>query len=200
MPGGAELAADVASRGQYRFTVEEFRRMPELGVIDDNARVELIEGVVVPMSPVRPAHYSVIYLLEERLRAAIEPRFRVRVQSEIQLGTHSQAQPDISVITPRRDGYRQRLPDAADCLLLVEVADSNLSRVRRDKVPLYALHGIREFWLINVAECSAVIFRDPADGVFCSARDIGPDEALSPLIDPGVQIALSSLFAAGRDA
>ncbi|EFH09055.1 Uma2 family endonuclease [Pseudoroseomonas cervicalis] len=188
MRDGVALAAEVASRGQYRFTAEEFRRMPEAEMPPGHARVELIEGVVVPMAPTLPDHYSVIYLLEGRLREALEPRLKVRSHAPVQLGQYTQAAPDISVITPRQDGYRYRLPGADDILLLVEVAESALSCNRHDKVPLYALHGIREFWLIGIAERQALVLRDPVDGAFRSERAICFGGFLEPLVAPGLRI------------
>jgi len=191
MPDGASLAADVASRGQYLFSAEEFRRLP----LPHDLKVELIEGVLVPMSPVGPAHYSVIYLLELVLRPAVEPQYRVRGESSVQLGDRTQVQPDIAVIKARDDGYRRRLPGPTDIMLLVEVADSTLSRDRRDKVPLYALHGIQEFWLVSVAEKRIEIYRDAVDGVFQSVHTVDEDGVLSPLGAPEAQIQVRSLFA-----
>jgi Uma2 family endonuclease len=194
MPDGADLAADVASRGQYRFTAAEYQRLPAIGILSDDARVELIEGVIVPMSPVGCAHYSVVYLLDELLSAALEPRFKVRSESPVQLGEYSQPVPDISVIHPRADGYRHRLPGPPDILLLAEVADSTLARDRRDKLPLYAMHGIADFWLINLAERNAEVFRNPADGTFRSADKVDLGGFLTPLVDPGLRIPLRTLF------
>lgn len=99
MPDGASLAADVASRGQYLFSVSEYRLLP----VNADARLELIERIVVPMPPVGPAHYAVTYLIEQALRPAVEPAFRVRVESAIELGERTQVQPDISVVRSRAD-------------------------------------------------------------------------------------------------
>jgi Uma2 family endonuclease len=190
MPDGASLAADVASRGQYLFAANEFRRLP----LPRDLRIELMEGVLVPMSPVGPAHYSVIYLLELALRPFVEPQYRVRGESSVQLGERTQVQPDIAVIKARDDGYRRRLPGPTDIMLLVEVADSTLSRDRRDKVPLYGLHGIQEFWLVSVAERRIEVYRDALDGVFQSVRTVGEDGVLSLLGVPDARVHVRSLF------
>lgn len=195
MPDGARLAADVASRGQYLFAAEEFRRLP----LPDDLRVELIEGVLVPMSPVGPAHYSVIYLLEAALRPSLEPQYRVRGESSVQLGERTQVQPDLAVIKARDDGYRRRLPGPEDIILLVEVADSTLSRDRRDKVPLYALHGIQEFWLVSVTERRIEIYRDAVDGGFRSVGTVGEDDVVSPLGAPEARVHVRSLFVDGSE-
>jgi Uma2 family endonuclease len=195
MPDGADLAADVASRGVYRFTAADYQRLAESGVLDHDARVELIEGVIVPMSPIGVPHSFAVYMLDELLRAALEPRFRVRSESGVQLGAYSQPQPDVSVIQRRPDIYRKRLPGPLDILLLAEIAYSSVDRDRRDKIPLYAMHGIPEFWLVNLAEREAEIFRDPAEGGFRYSDKVGLDGYLTPLIDPSVQIPLRALFA-----
>jgi Uma2 family endonuclease len=195
MPDGADLAADVASRGVYRFTAADYQRLAESGVLDGDARVELIEGVIVPMSPVSVPHCFAVMMLDELLRAALEPRFRVRSESGVQLGAYSQPQPDVSVIQRAPDIYRKRHPGPSDILLLAEIAHSSLDRDRRDKIPLYAMHGIAEFWLVNLAAREAEIFRDPADGVFRFSDRIGIDGFLTPLVDPGLRIPLRALFA-----
>lgn len=191
MPDGATLAAEVASRGQYLFDVDEFRRLP----VRDALRLELIEGVVIPMSPVGPAHYSVTYLLEQALRSGVEPEYRVRVESSVQLGARTQVQPDLSVITARDDGYRRRLPGPGDIMLLVEVADTSLSRDRGDKVPLYALHSIPEMWIVNVKERTVAVYYDPADGRYRFDNVVGMQGVLSPLVAPDLKIKVASLFA-----
>jgi Uma2 family endonuclease len=195
MPDGADLAADVASRGVYRFTAADYQRLSESGVLDEDARVELIEGVVVPMSAISVPHSFAVYMLDELLRAALEPRFRVRSEAAVQLGEYSQPQPDVSVIQRRPDIYRKRLPGPLDIVLLAEVAYSSLDRDRRDKIPLYAMHGIAEVWLINLAEREAEIFRDPADGGFRFSDKIGLDGFLTPLVDSSLRIPLRALFA-----
>jgi Uma2 family endonuclease len=197
MPDGAALATDVASRGLYRFTAAEYQRLPEIGVLDEDARVELIEGVIVPMSPAGVAHHFAVYMLQDLLSAALEPRFKVRAENAVQFGEHSQPVPDISVIRRRPDIYRHRLPGPSDILLLAEAADSSLARDRRDKLPLYAMHGIAEFWLISLAERHAEVFRDPADGAFRSAGTVELDGFLTPLVGPDLRIPLRALLSDG---
>jgi len=37
---------------QHRFTVEEYYRMAETGVLKPDARVELLDGKIIDMSPI----------------------------------------------------------------------------------------------------------------------------------------------------
>jgi hypothetical protein len=194
MPDGADLAADVASRGLHRFKAVEYQRFPEMGLLASSDRVELIEGVVVPMSPISVQHSFAVMMLEELLRAALEPRFKVRAEASVQLGEYSQPQPDISVIRRPLEIYAERHPGPSDILLLAEIAYSSLDRDRRDKIPLYAMHGIAEFWLVNLAERKAEIFREPVDGMFRLADKISIDSFLTPLVDPDLRVPLRALF------
>ena len=68
----------------------------------------------------------------EPARAALRPRCGdglalVSVQSPLRLDAFNEPEPDLMLLRPRADDYRQSHPGAADVLLLIEVSDSSLS-------------------------------------------------------------------------
>src|SRR5882762_4830905 len=103
----------------HRITVDEYYRMAEVGLLAPEARVELIDGVIIDMAPIGSRHASTVTLLDRLLSRAVGDRAIVRVQQPVLLSRSSELQPDVSLLRPRRDNYRRAHPTAEDTLLLV---------------------------------------------------------------------------------
>lgn len=134
---------------RHRFTVDDYHEMGRAGILDEDDRVELIQGEIVEMSPISSTHAAIVARLTQLLVQQL-PEQIVWVQNPIQLGTQSEPEPDIAVLRSREDYYASELPHAEDVLLLVEVADSSLRRDREVKLPLYAAAGIAEVWVVDI--------------------------------------------------
>jgi Uma2 family endonuclease len=147
----ARLLAPQTTRPLRR---EEYDRLVDLGVFDDE-RVELLEGVIVTMSPNNPEHAGPVQLLTKLLVRALGDRADVRIQLPIIAARESEPEPDV-VIAPVGD-YRRAHPDRAHCV--IEVANSSVSKDRNVKAPLYAASGFHEYWLVNVPEQVVEVFR-----------------------------------------
>jgi len=67
-------------------------------ILSEEARVELIDGEVVEMSPVGSRHVACVNRLDDLLHERL-PRGSaiVQVQSPVALGEHSEPEPDITV-------------------------------------------------------------------------------------------------------
>lgn len=133
------------------FTVDDYHAMTRAGILSEDDRVELIEGEIVVMSPVGSRHAACVDILAELLIRAVDHRTAVRVQSPIGLGGSTEPQPDVCVLLRREDAYSESLPQPEDVLLVIEVSDTSLDFDRRVKARLYARHGIRQFWLVDLA-------------------------------------------------
>src|SRR5919106_6741536 len=109
-----------------RFTVDEYYRMAEAGILHEDDRVELIEGEIVEMAPIGSNHASHVDPLAQLLFERIGRRAIVRIQSPIHLGEYSEPQPDVTILRSRSDFYVSAHPSPADILLVVEVADTSV--------------------------------------------------------------------------
>ncbi len=143
------------------FTVAEYHRMAEVGIFAPDERVELLDGQIIPMSPIGSQHAAHVdrltqFFVQECAHMAI-----VRVQSPIRLGQHSEPEPDIALLRPRADYYAEAHPTAADVYLVVEVADSSLAYDQQQKVPRYAAAGIAEVWVLDVLAARLTVYRQP---------------------------------------
>jgi Uma2 family endonuclease len=176
-----------------RITVYEYHRMAEAGVFPPGVRVELIEGVIYEMPPIGSRHASIVNRLNALLGRAVGNRAIVSCQQPVQLGQVSEPQPDLALLAPRDDFYEYHLPTAADTLLLIEVSDTTLPTDRHTKLPLYAQHGIPEFWLIDVDDRRLHVFRNPTSTTYAEVTSPHAPSAISIASLPGITIDLSSL-------
>ena len=152
------------------FTVAEYRRMVEVGILSEEDRVELIDGEVFEISPIREPHAASVDVLNEIVRDRLGRSVIVRVQGPIQLDDFSEPQPDISILKRRDDFYRGGHPRPEDILLIIEVSDSTVDFDRKVKVPLYARAGIPETWVVNLPEERIEVYSDPVGGEYQTAR------------------------------
>ena len=164
---------------KYLFTVAEYNRMGETGILTEDDRVELIEGEIVEMSPIGRRHAACVDRLTELLSEQLQRKVIVRVRSPIVLNDYTEPQPDVALLRRREDFYERALPAPDDVLLIVEVADTTLDYDRQIKVPLYARAGIREVWVVNLMDERVEVYTRPADGAYQNASQYGRGEAIN---------------------
>jgi Uma2 family endonuclease len=192
-----EARASVLSRcpelPRHLWTVEEYHRMGEVGLLDADTRVELIEGEIVEMAPIGDAHAATSNRLNRLLVLAVGERGIVAVGNPVRLSQRSEPQPDFSVLRPRAD-YQTKGPRPEDVMLAVEVSDTTLRRDRRVKLALYARAGIPEFWIVNLEVREVEIYRSPGGDSYASVERKGPGDVVTMEALPGVTIAISRIL------
>src|SRR6266581_3181743 len=134
-------------QAQHRFSVGEYYRMAEAGILHPDARVELLDGRIIDMSPIGPFHGGVTKRLIRFFTALAKGRWIVSAQDPVHLDEYSEPQPDLMLLKPDADDYTSRHPRPEDVLLLVEVPDTTLAFDREQKLPIYARAGISEVWI-----------------------------------------------------
>jgi Uma2 family endonuclease len=185
--------AEVAYRS-HRFTVADFLRMEKTGLFHPEARVELIEGEIIDMAPIGSPHAGTVMFLAQRLGESVGRRAILSVHCPIVLDDFSLPQPDIAVLRPRADYYRQSHPRPDDILLLIEVADTTLPFDRNKKLPVYARAGIVETWIVDVEHSAFHVFRRPRDGRYASEQVLVAPDAISIAAFPGITVDLAGFF------
>ena len=158
--------AESVEVSRHSFTVAEYELMGQFGIFSEDARVELVCGEIIQMSPIGERHAACVDALSELLRERLKHSVNVRVQNPVQLDDYSEPQPDIAVLKRRDDFYRHAHPRPEDILLVIEVSDSTLDFDRKVKVPLYARAGIPEAWVVNLPEERIEVYSDPAGGEY----------------------------------
>jgi hypothetical protein len=196
MPQGT---TDMATRAEdlirrHRYTVEEYLRMGEAGILRADDRVELIEGEIAEMAPIGSRHAAFVRRLQRALDRAVGERAIVSVQNPIVLGPRSAPQPDLALLQPRADFYEPAHPGPADVILLVEVADTTQRYDRQVKLPLYARHGVPEAWLVDLEENAIEVFREPSADGYRHAERLADLTAVPVAGLPGASVDLRGLF------
>ena len=136
------------SVAQRRFTVEEYHRMAETGILGPDERVELVRGVIREMSPKNWAHVMAAKSVYDLPRDALRGQASVYQEAPLVAeGIDSEPEPDVLVCSnPDEWAYRSRRTKP---LLVIEVADSSLEYDLAEKASLYAEAGVPEYWVVN---------------------------------------------------
>jgi Uma2 family endonuclease len=182
-----------AEGARRAFTVAEYHRMGEAGILHEDDRVELIDGVIVQMSPIGSRHAACVDRLAAVLMRALGERAIVRVQNPVTIGRLSEPQPDLMVLKPRDDFYAARHPGPSDVLLLIEVTDTTGVYDRATKLPLYARSGIVEAWVVDVRRHVIEVYRGPTLRGYRTRRDVPRGRHIVPAATPRMRVAVDAL-------
>jgi Uma2 family endonuclease len=147
-------------------TVAEYNRMSERGILNEDDRLELIQGEIIQMSPIGSRHAACVKFISRLVNQTLGDVVIVGTQDPIQLDDFSQPQPDIALLRLRDDFYRHAHPMPADVLLIIEVSDTTIVYDRLAKIPLYANAGIAEVWLVNLGAEQIELFAHPAGDAY----------------------------------
>jgi Uma2 family endonuclease len=180
----------------YRFTVDEYERMGEAGILTEDSRVELICGDIVAMSPIGARHAScVTRLIQLLVRRALKD-ILVTAQNPVRLSGDSEPQPDLMLM---RDGdYDEILPGPSDVFVVIEVSDSTRDFDRDTKLPIYAAAGIPEAWIVDlVADRIERYTMAGPDGYQMMLRSLRGG-AVESIVIPSLKIPVDDILGSSR--
>ena len=171
----------------HPLTVTDVQRMVAAGIVDEDDRVELLDGVLVEMNPPGPAHsYALRELTAIVTPVAVARGLRVAVQDSLDLGSPiSLPQPDLAVV-PMTSPDRH----ASDALLVVEIARSSRRLDLGRKAAIYAEGGVPEYWVLDVERRELVVHRKPVGGRYTSILTLAEHETVTPAaVDVTIRLA-----------
>jgi Uma2 family endonuclease len=188
-----ESAAEAAI-AQRLWTVDEYYRMAETGILKPDERVELIEGVVVAIPPIGPEHAGSVDRLGDLMRSLLGSTVIVRGQNPVHLKEGSEPEPDLAVVRRRDNYYRDSHPTAMDTLLIIEIADSSLAYDRLVKGKLYAEAGIQDYWIANLVDDQIEVHRDPSPDGYRSVRIARRGDTIQPVAFPDMMLTVADIL------
>src|SRR5205085_8450816 len=144
-----------------RFTIEEYEKMVETGILARDDRVELIDGEMVEMGPIGDPHVACVINLTHLFVRGVGERARVQVQGPVRIAPRSVPRPDVALLRPR--SYMREGAMTSDVLLVIEVADTSLQYDSTIKLGLYARAGISEYWIVDAKAETLEVYRSPSD-------------------------------------
>ena len=178
----------VVAEQTYRFTVDDYYRMGEVGILSPDAHVELVDGEIKRMPPIHPPHASIVHRLNAVLARKLHGNVVVGIQSPIRLDDFNEPQPDVTVLRFRDDYYGSQHPTPDDVLLIVEVADTSLRYDRDEKMPRYGRAGIPEAWLVDVQAGTITVFTEPHAGGYGQERVVTRGQEIMSLAVEGLRL------------
>lgn len=176
----------------YKFTVDEYIRLYETGILDAHDRIELLNGELIIMHAIGQRHAQAVTNFTAYLGEQARRRYMISPQNPVELEEHSAPQPDLVLVPWARRSKRH--PSPAEVHLIIEVADSSLSYDRTDKMRAYAAVGIREFWILNLQADTLEVYREPRAADYGERLTIGVEGTVSPLAFPDVSLALAEII------
>jgi Uma2 family endonuclease len=167
-----------------RFTADEYHRMAQVGILSRRDRVELIDGEIVVMSPIGSRHAACVSCATRALIRAVDDNAIVQAQSSVRLDLYYEPEPDLVLLRPRADFYATRHRTPGDVLLVVEIADSSLGYDRDTKAPIYAMSGIGEYWLADLAANVVWRYTSAEKSTYRRVEQHRRGESIAPLALP----------------
>lgn len=175
----------------YRhFTVDEFARMIEAGIIGPEERLELLDGGFVCMAAIGARHLRAVNALSEMLWERARSIATISVQNPIQMNDESILLPDIAALHRDYGG----VPTPEDVFFLVEVADSSLAYDREVKFPRYATAVIPEAWLVDLNANVIERHSDPREGRYDQIIVARPGDTLTSTVLPDLAIPVAAVL------
>jgi Uma2 family endonuclease len=187
------MATEYARRP---ISVDDFHRMEDAGIFDPDERVELLDGELIAVPPMKPPHGGPMTSLNMLFVRRLGDRVDVRVGLPIILDTYSEPLPDFALVVSAGDGWSERHPEPPDVALLVEVAYSSRSFDLKRKAAAYSRGGISEYWVVDVKERRLVVHRDPGPDGYRLVQMFSPPGTVSPLAFPDESFDVEALLGA----
>jgi Uma2 family endonuclease len=177
----------------WQFSTARYLEMIEKGVLGPKDRVELIGGVIVDMSPAGSRHNHFLGQLN-RLFVPIFDKFEVWIQGTMIVAEGQVYDPDFLLLRRKPGGYKDRLPESRDVLLVVEAAESSLRRDQQIKLPVYAAAGVAEYWIADLDQERILVHREPLGNSYQLVEIRRGDEIISPSAAPDLAFATRQAF------
>ncbi len=186
--------APATGRETRKFTVDEYFRMVEAGILKPKERVELIEGEILLKAPTGHRHVAGVIRYTRVLINLAANRFSVLVQASLPLDENSAPEPDLALLKYREDDYTGGFPNPDDVLLVIEVADSSLNYDREVKAHIYGRAGIPETWVLNLPGDCIERFTGPGSEGYAQHTVLRRGGRVAPVSLPDVELVVEDLL------
>jgi Uma2 family endonuclease len=202
-PPSMKTAIEASSSIHLKYwTVQDYYRMSDLGILDPNERTELIDGQIIIMTAKGTPHVTTLQLLARNLQEQLGEIALIRTQDPIRLDNFSEPEPDLAIVKGTILDYGEHHPVPDDIYLVIEVADSTLKQDCQVKDKLYARwrslspgeSNIAEYWVVDIKNRQVNIFRDPTATGYTSQLILTETHSISPITFPEIILSIASIL------
>ena len=188
---GTRLTQAADGLPRRGFTNAEIQRMIEVGVIDEDEFFELIKGEIVPMNAEYDRHARARARIVRIFNRALGDEWLVTTETSLLLADNIEFKPDLHVFAAsiKTDEVR-----GSDVLLAVELSSTTQKKDLGIKAPIYAEHGVRELWVIDLDVRTGLVFDRVENGAYLPGRAVSADDTLSPHAFPAIALKISDLY------
>jgi len=179
---------------RLRFTVDEYYKMIELGMLKDYEKAEIIEGELISQMLIGEKHSAVVEKLSETLRDKLGKSVSLRNQQPIKFSDYNEPQPDLAVLQRRDDFYFYEKPVPKDVLVLIEISDATLKYDRNTKLLLYAEAEIPEAWIVNLPNNIVEIHQKPSNGIYQLTKIFKRGETVESEMLPNLRLKVDAIL------
>lgn len=184
-----DAPAGFPRANRRRFTRRSLHLMVQAGILDQDDRVELIDGEVIDMSPIGLRHQECVDLIDDFLPEQVRRHIRLRVQGPLVIGEHTELYPDVMLL--QRRSYAQEPATPQDVFVAIEVADSSLQHDRNIKAPQYAAAGIREVWIIDLKANLVLQHTEPVNGRYRKIEQLAAGDVIETTLLPELSLSFN---------
>jgi Uma2 family endonuclease len=175
-----------------RWSRAEYYNMAAKRIIPPNARLQLISGNIIEMSPKKSSHATAVTLAEDVLRSILTKKYFIRVQLPLALNSDSEPEPDIAVVLGKPRDYRDKHPETA--ALIVKISDATLVLDRKLKKKLYVSAKISEYWILNLKNCSPEVYRHPVKKKYEFDDVLYAEDKISPIFCSQASVIVADML------
>ena len=179
---------------KHRFNVKEYYRMAETGVLRPDARVELLNGEIIDMSPIGSTHAGTVKRFIRIFTKLGRDRWVISAQDPLRLDDHSEPEPDFMLLKPSPDDYTSRHPQPDEVFLLIEVSDTTLDFDHEEKLAAYGRAGVAEVWIVNLIDTTIEVYREPHFTGYGGKTIVRAGDTIAPLAFPDAAVDVAELL------
>jgi Uma2 family endonuclease len=183
----------IPQRVPLRFSVDDYYKMINLGMLKDYEKAEIIEGELIKQMTIGDRHAAIINILNRIFSKNTSEDILVCVQNPLRLSDFNEPEPDVVLADLTKfDGMRH--PRPAEVLLVIEVSDATLKYDREVKIPLYAEAEIPEVWIINLLKNIVEIHTKPSNGVYQFVKIFKHGEIIKTDLLPNLSLEVDKIL------
>lgn len=186
------LPQPIAPELIARISLDQYHRMVEAGIWDDR-HVELLNGIIVEMSPEGPPHAHCSADASEYLIHLLGQQAQVRSAKPITLPNGSEPEPDIAIVQRLGDEYLNHHPYPENIFWVIEYSNTSLEKDLGLKTAVYAVAEITEYWIVDLKANKLIVLREPVNGTYQSQQEMTTG-TIQPLAFASVAVEVSRLL------